>query len=160
TVGFAGFDGATFTNAPNAGAIFVASQPFDQRTSQGITTQSMLADLQKTLSSIEDGVIFVIMPPTIRGLGSSGGFKMYVEDRRARGLPALQAATQDLVRAANATPGLVGVFSLFNTGTPKLFADIDRVKAQMLGVPPSRIFETLEVYVGSAFVNDFNLLGR
>jgi multidrug efflux pump subunit AcrB len=83
-----------------------------------------------------------------------------VQDKRGRGLPALEAATQDLVAAANQTPGLVGVFSLFNTRTPKLYADIDRVKAEMLAVPTDKVFEALEVYLGSVFVNNFNYLGR
>ena len=96
----------------------------------------------------------------MRGIGNSGGFKMMIQDKRGRGLQALEAATQDIVGAANQTPGLVGVFSLFNTRTPKIYADIDRVRAEMLGVTADQVFETLEVYVGSAFVNDFNLLGR
>jgi HAE1 family hydrophobic/amphiphilic exporter-1 len=85
---------------------------------------------------------------------------MMVEDRTGRGLPALEAATQDVVARANQTPGLAGVFSLFNTRTPKVYADIDRVRAEMLGVPADRIFEALEVYLGSVYINDFNLLGR
>ena len=160
TAGFAGFDGATFTNAPNAGAIFVTTKSFAERESLGLTTESILSDLRQTMASIQEGFVFVITPPTIRGLGSSGGFKMYVEDRRARGLAALETATKELVGAANQTSGLTTVFTLFNNGTPMIFADIDRVKAQMLGVPPALVFETLEVYLGSVFVNDFNLLGR
>ena len=85
---------------------------------------------------------------------------MMVQDKRGRGLIALEAATQDLVAAANQTPGLVGVFSLFNTRTPKLFADIDRVKAEILGVPAENVSDALEVYLGSVFVNEFNYLGR
>jgi HAE1 family hydrophobic/amphiphilic exporter-1 len=96
----------------------------------------------------------------VRGIGTGGGFKMMVEDKTGRGLPALDAATQEIVAKANQTPGLAGVFSLFNTRTPKLYADIDRVKADMLGVPADRVFETLEVYLGSTYVNDFNYLGR
>ena len=89
-----------------------------------------------------------------------GGWKLYVQDTRGRGLPALEQATWALAGAANAEAGLTRVFSLFNTGTPKLFADIDRVKAEKLGVPPERVFEALEVYLGSVFINDFNFLGR
>jgi HAE1 family hydrophobic/amphiphilic exporter-1 len=96
----------------------------------------------------------------VRGIGNAGGFKMMVQDKRGRGLPALEAATQDLVGAANQTPGVAGIFSLFNTRTPKVYADIDRVRAEMLGVSPDRVFETLQVFVGSAYVNDFNYLGR
>ncbi len=85
---------------------------------------------------------------------------MFVQDKRGRGLPALEAATQELAKAANATPGFVGVFSLFNTRTPKVYADIDRVKAQMLGVTSDRVFDALQTYLGSAYINDFNYLGR
>ena len=96
----------------------------------------------------------------MRGIGTGGGFKMMVQDRRGRGLEALEAATQELVAAANQTPGLAGVFSLFNTGTPKIFADIDRVQGRDARRHAEQVFETLEVYLGSAYVNDFNLLGR
>jgi len=159
-VPFAGFDGATFTNAPNAGAIFVVLEPFRERAAKGLTTQSILGELGKKLGAIQDAFIITIPPPPVRGIGNAGGFKMFVQDRRGRGLDALDAATQDIVGAANKTPGLTGVFSLFNTRTPKIYADIDRVRAEMLGVPAERVFETLEVYVGSAFVNEFNYLGR
>ncbi|MDE1146501.1 MAG: multidrug efflux RND transporter permease subunit [Azospirillaceae bacterium] len=160
TVGFAGFDGATFTNAPNAGAVFVRTAPFAERAKQGLTTRGIFGDLQKTLQQIDGALILLIPPPTVPGIGSSGGFKLYIEDRRSRGLQALAAATQEMMGVANQTPGLSSVFSLYNTRTPQVYADIDRVKADMLGVPPSRIFDTLNVYLGSAFVNDFNLLGR
>ena len=96
----------------------------------------------------------------MRGIGTGGGFKMMVEDKTGRGLQALEAAAQEIMARANQTPGLVGVFSLFNTRTPKIYADIDRVQAEMIGVPADRVFEALEVYLGSAYVNDFNLLGR
>jgi HAE1 family hydrophobic/amphiphilic exporter-1 len=85
---------------------------------------------------------------------------MFVEDRRGRGPEALEAAVRDLAGAANQTPGLTGVFSLFNTGTPKIYANIDRFRAEMLGVTADQVFEALEVYVGSIFVNEFNYLGR
>jgi HAE1 family hydrophobic/amphiphilic exporter-1 len=159
-VPFAGLDGATFTNAPNSGAIFAALGPFPDRVGKGLSADRILADLRKRLGAIEEAFIIVIPPPPVRGIGNAGGFKMMVQDKRGRGLPALEAATQDLVAAANQTPGLTGVFSLFNTRTPKLYADIDRVKAEMLAVPTDKVFETLEVYLGSVFVNDFNYLGR
>ena len=159
-VPFAGFDGATFTNAPNAGAIFTPLAPFAERAAKGLTVDHILADLSKRYAAIEEAFIVVIQPPPVRGIGSAGGFKMMVQDQRGRGLRALEAATHELVAAANQTPGLSRVFSLFNTGTPKIFADIDRVKAEMLGVTPEQVFEALEVYIGSSYVNDFNLLGR
>jgi hydrophobe/amphiphile efflux-1 (HAE1) family protein len=159
-VPFAGFDGATFTNAPNAGAIFSALAPFKERHAQGLGAPQIIADLNKRLGVIQEAFIITIPPPPVRGIGNSGGFKMMVQDKRGRGLQALEAATQDLVAAANQTEGLTGVFSLFNTRTPKIYADIDRVRAEMLGLTAEQVFSTLEVYVGSAFVNDFNLLGR
>ena len=159
-VPFAGFDGATFTNAPNAGAIFSPMLPFHERAAKGLTQQHMLAEIQKRLGVIQDAFIITIAPPPVRGIGNAGGFKMMVQDKRGRGLQALDAAVQDLVAAANRDPVLTAVFSLFNTRTPKIYADIDRARAEMLGVSADRVFETLEVYLGSAFVNEFNYLGR
>jgi HAE1 family hydrophobic/amphiphilic exporter-1 len=159
-VPFAGFDGATFTNAPNAGAIFSALAPFKERAAQGLSAQAIIGSLYQRLGAVQDAFIITIMPPPVRGIGTGGGFKMMVQDRRGRGLETLETVVGDMVGTANQTPGLAAVFSLFNTKTPRIYADIDRVRAEMLGVTPSQIFETLEVYLGSAFVNDFNLLGR
>jgi len=159
-VPFAGFDGATFTNAPNAGVIFSALAPFADRVPLGLDANRILGDLGQRLGVLQDAFIITIPPPPVRGIGNSGGFKMMVQDKRGRGLEALEATNQDMLGAANQAPGLVGVFSLFNTRTPKIFADIDRVRAEMLGVTADRVFEALEVYVGSIFVNEFNLLGR
>jgi multidrug efflux pump len=159
-VPFAGFDGATFTNATNSGAIFVGEAPFPERVAKGLSADRIRAELQKRLSAIQEAFIIVITPPPVRGVGTAGGFKMMVQDRRGRGLQALEAATQDLVGAANQTPGLAGVFSLYNTRTPKIYADVDRVKAEKLGVIADKVFEALEVYLGSVFVNEFNYLGR
>jgi HAE1 family hydrophobic/amphiphilic exporter-1 len=159
-VQFAGFDGATFTNAPNAGAIFVPMKPFAERAAQGLSANVMLQKLQKNLSAVQGAFIIVIAPPPVRGIGNAGGFKMMVQDRRGRGLHALEDAVHSIIGAANQTPGLMGVFSLFNTKTPKIYADIDRAKAEMLGVSADQVFKTLEVYVGSSFVNEFNYLGR
>jgi HAE1 family hydrophobic/amphiphilic exporter-1 len=160
TVGFAGFDGATFTNAPNAGAIFVTGIPFEERAEHGVTTQTILDGLRQRAAEVQEGMSFVIMPPPVRGIGTGGGFKMMIEDRRGRGPEALEAAANELVARANQEPGLTSVFTLFNTRTPKVYADVDRVKAEMLGVPVENIFEALQAYIGSIYVNDFNLFGR
>ena len=88
------------------------------------------------------------------------GYPFAIQDTRGRGLKSLEEATQEIVAAGNGTTGLSSVFSLFNTSTPKIYADIDRLRAQMLGVSADRVFETLEVYLGSTFVNEFNFLGR
>jgi hydrophobe/amphiphile efflux-1 (HAE1) family protein len=159
-VPFAGFDGATFTNAPNAGAIFSALAPFEERHRKGLGADQMIALLRQRLGAIEDAFIITIKPPPVRGIGTAGGFKMMIEDRQDQGSSALDAAVQDLAGAANQVPGLVGVFSLFNTRTPAVYADIDREKAEKLGVSPDKVFDALQVYLGSAYVNDFNYLGR
>jgi hydrophobe/amphiphile efflux-1 (HAE1) family protein len=160
TAGFAGFDGATFTNAPNSGAIFVVLKPFEERVAKGIRTEDILANLRSTLGRMQEAYVLVISPPPVRGIGTGGGFKMYVEDKRGRGLQALETATNELVARANQEPGLTSVFTLFNTRTPKVYADIDRAKAEMLSVPVNNVFDTLNVYLGSSYVNDFNYLGR
>ena len=160
TAGFAGFDGATFTNAPNGGAIFFTFQSFEKLAELGLTQEQILQEVQGGLFQIKEAVVFVVAPPPVRGIGTGGGWKLYVQDRRGRGPAALEEATQILAAAANQTEGLTRVFTLFNTATPRVYADIDRVKAEKLGVTPDRIIEALEVYLGSAFVNDFNFLGR
>ncbi|MGD1925393.1 MAG: efflux RND transporter permease subunit, partial [Paracoccaceae bacterium] len=160
TAGFAGFDGATFTNASNGGAIFFTFKDFDELERLGLTQDQILQEVQGALFQIKDAFVFVIAPAPVRGVGTSGGWKLYVQDRRGRGLTALEGAAQGLAASANQSGQVARVFTLFNTATPKVFADIDRVKAEQLGVTPDQIFETLEVYLGSAFVNEFNFLGR
>ncbi|MEI6559277.1 MAG: multidrug efflux RND transporter permease subunit [Rhodospirillaceae bacterium] len=159
-VGFAGFDGATFTNASNGGAIFTPLKPFAERAEHGLSANVILATLRQRLAGIQEAFVIALPPPPVRGIGTAGGFKVMIQDKRGRGPVALEAAAQDIVAAATQTPGLVGLFSLFNTRTPKVYADIDRVKAQMLGVPAERVFKTLEIYVGSTFINEFNYLGH
>ena len=157
---FAGFDGATFTNAPNAGVIFVPLTPAEERAKQGLSASRIVADLYRQLGPLTDSFTFVLEPPSVPGIGTGGGLKGYVEDRAGRGLPALERAAWTVAGTANATPGFAQAFTLFNTHTPQLYADIDRTKAELLGVPVTRVFDTLSDYMGSAYINDFNLLGR
>jgi len=159
-VGFAGFDGATFTNASNAGAIFVPMKDFAERAARGATAGKILGELQRDLFQLEEAFVFLLQPPPVRGVGTGGGWKLYLQDRRGRGLQAMEEVTRNLIGAANADPQLTRVFTLFNTATPKIYADIDRTKAEMLDVPVERVLEALEVFLGSAYVNDFNFLGR
>ena len=159
-VAFAGFDGATFTNAPNAGVIFVPLKPFHERIEAGLTSDGIINDLRAQMQALREAFVLVIPPPSVPGIGTGGGFKMYVQDRAGRGPRALEQAVAGVTGPANQTPGLVQVFTLFNTATPQIYADIDRTKAEMLGVPITRFFDTLSIYMGSAFVNDFNILGR
>jgi hydrophobe/amphiphile efflux-1 (HAE1) family protein len=159
-VDIAGLDGASFSNAPNAGTMFLALDDFAVRRDHHQTGASILGELRKTLGAIDAANVLVIAPPPVRGIGTGGGYKMMVQDRNNAGPAALEKATFGMMMAANQTPGLTSVFTLFNTGTPRLFADIDREKAQQLGVAPSEIFSTLNTYLGSSYINDFNLFGR
>ena len=159
-VAFAGFDGATFTNAPNTAVIFVRLASFEDRIKAGITKDQILNDLRGQMASIKEAFAFVIEPPSVPGIGTGGGLKGYVQDRAGRGYPALEGAAWTVAGGAGQVPGLVQPFTLFNTRTPQIWADIDRTKAEQLGVPIGRVFEALSIYMGSSFVNDFNILGR
>ena len=160
-VNVVGFSGATFTNAPNAGAMFIVLDPFEERAKDpsrsGPTIQ---AELFKKLSVIQDAFLIVVMPPPVSGIGNAGGFRMMVEDRGGAGSQALQQAVGAMMGRAAQTPGLQQVFSLFETATPQLYLDIDRTKAQLLGINVADVFSALQIYLGSAYVNDFNLFGR
>src|SRR5262249_46034446 len=114
----------------------------------------------RRLSVIKDAYVLSIPPPPVQGLGNSGGFKMMLEDRAGLGPEALVKAANTLVAAANKDPDFAGVFTLFNAGSPSIYADIDRVKAEKIGLTPTDVFSTLQVYLGSQYVNDFNYLGR
>jgi hydrophobe/amphiphile efflux-1 (HAE1) family protein len=160
-VNFVGFSGATRTNAPNAGAIFVTLKPFEERAKDpNQSAQAIQKALLGKFSSVQDAMVLVVAPPPVRGIGSAGGFRMMIQDRGGNGAAALQQATMAMMVKANQTPGLQQVFSLFETSTPQIYLDIDRVKAQMLGINITDVFTALQTYLGSAYVNDFNLLGR
>ncbi|WP_207538180.1 efflux RND transporter permease subunit [Sabulicella rubraurantiaca] len=159
-VAFVGFDGATFTNAPNTGVVFASLKSFAERQRLGLTGEGILRDLQGRLMGDDDALVLVLPPPPVPGIGTGGGFKLMIQDRAGRGPQELEAATQAALAAVNQTPGIAFAFSLFNTATPQIRAEVDRARAEMLGVPISRVHEAMGVYLGSAFVNDFNLLGR
>ena len=160
-VSVVGFSGATFTNAPNAGAIFMVLSPFDERGKDSSRSAAAIqAQALRQLSAIQEGVIFVVVPPPVRGIGNAGGFRMMVEDRVNAGPQALLAATYAMMGRAAQTAGVSQVFSLFESSTPQLYLDIDRTKAEMLGINIPDVFAALQVFIGSAYVNDFNLLGK
>ncbi len=154
---FAGFNGATFTNASNAGAIFFTMEEFHHRPDYRVIQQQLQGALAQ---NINEAFVLVIAPPPVRGIGNGSGFKMMVEDRAGLGLNALQQSSFQLMMAANQDPQLTNVFTFFETSTPQVYLDIDRQKAELMGVPTNSVFEALETYLGSAFVNDFNYLGR
>ncbi|HZM60438.1 MAG TPA: multidrug efflux RND transporter permease subunit [Vicinamibacterales bacterium] len=160
TASFTGLDGATFTNASNSATVFFTVTPFAERAAHGIDGATVLSTARQRMAAIAEANIFVIRPPSVRGLSTTGGFKFMVQDQAARGLPALRDAAFQVIGGAAREPSLTTVFSQFEVSTPQLYVDIDRDRAQALGVPPSRVFEALEVFLGSAFVNDFNYLGR
>ncbi len=159
-IAFAGFDGATSTISSNAAAIFTTMEDFDKRNEKGIVYEALLNEVRQKTEKSGEANIITIVPPPVRGIGNGGGFKMMIQDRKNRGLEELSRVTQQLALAANHDPELTNVFSVFNTTTPQLFLDIDRVKAEKLGVPVTEVFRALEIYMGSAYVNDFNYLGR
>jgi HAE1 family hydrophobic/amphiphilic exporter-1 len=155
-----GLDGATFTTAPNSAVVFTPLNSFKERAKKGQSAQSVSSALNQKYAAIQDAFVLSISPPPVRGIGTTGGFKMQVQDTTGGDLSQLANVAQTMADAANRTPGLAGVFTTFNTRTPKVYADIDRVRAEMLGVTSSDVFQTLEVYLGSQYVNDFNFLGR
>jgi len=157
---FAGLSGATRTQASNAAALFPVFEEPEVRLKKGLTAAVITADLRKRLSAIEGAFIIVIPPPPIPGIGTGGGFTMRIQDRQGRGAELLAAATDELVGAARKAPGLTSVFSPFTANTPQVFVDIDRIKAQKLGVPIQNVTDAIETYFGSTYVNDFNILGR
>jgi hydrophobe/amphiphile efflux-1 (HAE1) family protein len=156
---FAGYDGASGTQASNAGAAYLAFKDYGWRAKRGRSEQAIEADMRKAVADIDEANVFVISPPVIQGIGS-GGFRTIIQDRASNGYDAMQGAAFQFMGQAAQTKPLTNVFTLYNTQTPRVYADIDRTKADMLGVPPERVNEALQVYLGSAYVNDFNLLGR
>jgi hydrophobe/amphiphile efflux-1 (HAE1) family protein len=160
-VNIVGFSGATFSVAPNAGAFFAVLEPFEQR--RGDPQKSAAAiqgALFQAFAQIQEAFVVVVRPPPVPGIGNASGFRMMIQDRAGRGPEALQAAVFAMMGRAAQTPGVLNVFSLFETSTPQLYLDIDRQKAQLLGVNVADVFATLQTYIGSTYVNDFNLFGR
>ena len=160
SVMLSGFDGPSETRAASSAAAYWVLDDFKERAKHGQTLEKLMDQARKATADINEARLLVVTPPLIRGIGSAGGYRLMVQDRDSKGFPELEKATNALIAKANQTKGLAGVYTFFETATPRIFADIDRRKADILGVPPERVFETLEVYLGSAFVNDFNLLGR
>src|SRR5467141_4441338 len=157
---FAGLDATTSTVASNSGTIFSSLPSLYNHEIPGVNANTALAKLRERLSVIKAARVLTIPPPPVQGLGSAGGFKMMLEDRAGLGSEAVVRAANDLVAAANKDPTFASVFTLFNAGSPSVYADIDRLKAEKVGLTPTDVFSTLQVYLGSQYVNDFNYLGR
>jgi len=144
-----------FANVPNFSATFVVYKGWKER-GAALTQDRIVSTLNRQLAGIQEALAFVVIPPPIRGLGQTGGFQMMVEDRRSLGLAELQQAASGLAQRAGTTPGLQGLATTFSYRSPQVYLDIDRTKAQSLQVLPSNVFDTLQAYLGSSFVNYFN----
>ncbi|RYY27134.1 MAG: efflux RND transporter permease subunit [Sphingomonadales bacterium] len=158
---FAGLDGASFSQASNAGVFFIKLADWADRGAEN-SAQALAGKLTGALAGqIEGANIFIISPPAVQGLGNGSGFVMMVQDQSANaGYRGLEGMTGAMMGGAMQEKNVTQVFSLFNTGTPRIRADVDRDKAQLLGVQPQQIFDAIGTYIGSTYVNDFNMLGR
>lgn len=159
-IAFAGFDGPSSTVASNSVAIWFPFKTFEERKSEGVTYAGIMAQAHQAVDGYNKARVFIVPPPLVQGIGSAGGYRMMVGDRQGRSYEELARVSRELIAKANSTEGLTQVYTFFETSTPRIFADIDRQKAAMLGVPPERIFSTLSTYLGSTYINDFNMLGR
>jgi len=159
-VAFAGFSGATFTNATNAAAIFTPFKPFEERIRSGDTATKIIGDLFARMQQIEEAFIIAIPPPPVQGLGNAGGFKLQLQNRVSDDVRGILALAYDIMGQARQNPNLVGVFTTFSANSPQVYLEIDRQKASILNVPIPNIFETLRINLGTAYVNDFNAFGR
>jgi len=160
TVMLSGFDGTSETQSASAAAAYWVLDDFKERSAAGQTIDALMAEAQAATVDINEARLMIVKPPVIRGIGSAGGFRMMLEAGNGATYREMQDMAYAVIAEANKREGLAGVYTFFDTGTPRVRADIDREKAQILGVSPASIFETLQVYLGSAFINDFNLLGR
>jgi hydrophobe/amphiphile efflux-1 (HAE1) family protein len=159
-VAFPGLSISGFSVAPNAGIVFFCLKPFEERTRPELSGPAIAGVLNQKFASIQDAFILAVPPPPVMGLGTIGGFKLFLEDKADLGYDALYKNSQAIMSKSFQTPGLDSVFSTFTVNVPQLDADIDRVKAKQQGVPLQNLFETMQVYLGSLYVNDFNRFGR
>ena len=159
-VAFPGLSINGFINSPSAGIVFETLKPFDQRTSPDLSGFAISEKLQAKFAGIRDAVIAIFPPPPVNGLGTIAGFKLQVEDRTDQGDEVLNQVMAQVQAKAAKTPELAGVFSNFNIGVPQLYAHLDRTKAMQLGVDVQDVFDTMQTYLGSIYVNDFNRFGR
>jgi len=159
-VAFPGLSINGFTNSPNSGIAFTTLKPFEDRASDELSGAAIARQLQQEFGDIQDAFVAIFTPPPVNGLGTTGGFKFYIQDRGDLGYDELYTAVQNLIAKANQTPGLAGLFTSYTINNPQLDADVDRAKAKQQGVPLANIFETMQINLGSLYVNDFNRFGR
>ncbi|WKE64080.1 efflux RND transporter permease subunit [Gallaecimonas kandeliae] len=159
-VAFPGLSINGFTNSPNSGILFTPLKPFDERTDPSLSAGAIAAQLNAEFAKIKGAYIAIFPPPPVMGLGTIGGFRLQIEDKGSLGFEDLYKTTQGIVQKAWQTPELAGVFSSFQVSVPQLDVDVDREKAMTHGVSLPSIFDTLQIYLGSLYVNDFNRFGR
>jgi hydrophobe/amphiphile efflux-1 (HAE1) family protein len=159
-VSFPGLSINGFTNSPNSGIVFAPLKPFDERNGRGQSAAEIAAALNQKFAGIQDAYIAIFPPPPVQGLGTIGGFRLQVEDRGSAGFEELYKQTQNLIAKGNATPGLAGLFSSFQINVPQIRADVDREKAKSQGVDLQNLYDTMQIYLGSLYANDFNRFGR
>uniref|UniRef100_UPI0015F4D489 efflux RND transporter permease subunit n=1 Tax=Pantoea sp. ME81 TaxID=2743935 RepID=UPI0015F4D489 len=157
SVAFPGLNALQFTNTPNTGTVFFGLKPFNERTR---SAAEINAEINAKISKIQQGFGFSIMPPPILGLGQGSGYSLYVQDRAGLGYGALQTAINTLSGAVMQTPGMMFPISSYQANVPQLDVQVDRDKAKAQGVSLTDLFSTLQVYLGSSYVNDFNKFGR
>ena len=160
SIAFPGLSPNGFTVSPNSGIIFVSLKPFEDRRSPKLSGPALRDQLLAAFSVIQEARTIVIMPPPVNGLSTGGGFKLYLEDRANLGAETLYRTTWGIIGQCYATNVLQGVYSTFQINVPQLDANVDRVKAKTEGVPLQNLFETMQIYLGSLYVNDFNRFGR
>ncbi|MFJ6323906.1 MULTISPECIES: efflux RND transporter permease subunit [unclassified Rhizobium] len=159
-IAFPGLSINGFTNSSNAGIVFVTLKGFEDRTTPNLSGGAIAMQLNQKFAGIQDAFIAMFPPPPVQGLGTTGGFKLQIEDRAGLGYQALDQANKAFLAKAYQTPELTGIFSSYQINVPQLFADLDRAKAEQLGVSVTDVFDTLQIYLGSLYVNDFNAFGR
>ena len=159
-VAFPGLSINGFTNSPNSGIVFATLKPSEERMSPELSANAIAANLNKQYGFIQEAFIAVFPPPPVQGIGTVAGFKLYIEDRSGTGLEPLYKETTSTLQKGNQTPGLIGVFSSFDINVPQIDSHVDREKAKTYGIPLNDLFDTLQVYLGSLYVNDFNRFGR
>jgi multidrug efflux pump len=160
TVAFPGLSINGFTNSPNSGIVFTPLKPFDQRTDPSMSAGAIAGELNAQFGQIQDAFIAIFPPPPVQGLGTIGGFRVQVQDRGNLGYEELYKQVQNVIAKSQQVPELAGLFTSYTINVPQVDADIDREKAMTHGVAIDDIFDTMQVYLGSLYANDFNRFGR
>ncbi len=157
---FGGYNLIDSSASSNAAVAFITLTPWGERPDAALSQDAILAYIQGGFQQIQEAIVFAFLPPAISGLGVAGGFQMQIEDRAGIGLDALNSMVQEIIQDGNAQTGLSGLSTTYRVDVPQLFAEVDRIKAKTLGIPLNEVFDTLQVFLGSAYVNDFNKFGR